>query len=521
MGMASENILKFKNNIYNRMKNENLVYSAYKLYSEYSRHYGFDHTKEEIFDFFVKDNRFLPINKTQLLLKEIVDNLIQEDFYGKEIQQIADYIRQKYFISTIDETIIAELVNKFKKDNKLVLEYSLSKYEIRNKGDFDKAILREGKISYVALEQISEFLDIGVPELMMELDEKNVFMNDSIGVSYKIYSGKINCDTSSENNSNRFIKEQEHLATSEVKIKHNNKDDKQCDNILTLDLHPNEFLASLLALVNYLDSDIIDSSYFSSEHMRSLKKMGIVDCNKSMYSLTVLGKELVERFNISIKKNMYSKVNLLINTLVNRYYSTNELSKSIEIKIFDQQQIIWDEISDILINIYYSNYYSRAFINLIMLSNENNGISMKDIFDVAIKNDKYKELSEVLIGDKSSSGIKPIVLGKDICLKCDDTICCQSNEKKAMQQRLLYYRNEYVDKFINEVKQDNLELDLIRQDPLLIKFIVPYTLCVVNKKMMMRLNIIEKSDILYKDAGQYCPAKDKWVINNDLLVQRM
>jgi hypothetical protein len=516
--MVAENILKFKNRIYQKMKTEDRVYSAYNLSSEYISSFGFEFTKEEIFNFFASDNRFLCINRNQILLKEIVDKIISQDFLNKDVDYIENFIREKYFISTINHDIILEIVGKYRQDNRVVFIYTHRNYDIRNKDDFDNVIIKEGKISYSALEEVSKFLEIGVPELIMELEDKNIYMNEVVEMSYQIYKSSLFQETKSQGNNCKSYENVLKLARiDEVQEFNAELNTISQENILALDLYPNELIACMLMLSNNIASYDISKNCFDNQHLRALLKIGILVNVGTKCTLTKLGKELIDKFQLSIIRNLKYDVN----QSDTRYCTTRELSKSFEVKCINNCKEVWDDVAKVLKDVYSSNYFSKRFLSLVELANKNNFSSMYDVFNIAISNDRIKDLYEVLVGDKASNGIKPILEGKEVCFKCDNQKCIRNTEKKLKEKRLLYYRQEYANQYIFNLRSDYTSLKNIQHDPLLIKFIIPYAICVPSKILMTKLNIIEDSKILYKNAGQYCPTEDKWVIKDDLLVQPM
>ncbi|MCK4260999.1 MAG: hypothetical protein KAX49_18635 [Halanaerobiales bacterium] len=158
----------------------------------------------------------------------------------------------------------------------------------------------------------------------------------------------------------------------------------------------------------------------------------------------------------------------------------------------------------------------QAFIHLMQEISEKKNctkISMYDIFVYLVETERYNLLKWLFVGNTPTTAKPKITSKKDICFKCDRSTPCKEILKKTNDQTnvLLDFRQDRGKDYIIRIRNsDNEAFDELIENPLLIKFLVPYSLVVENKRFLMDLGILEESEIMRKDQGKYCPYIDYW-----------
>ena len=456
---------------------------------KYEKIYFEEISEDYIKTLLIDDGRFIFLNENQFMLRSKLKILISDNYYN--IDLVEEYIKNEYFVRNIDRNVLLG----FKQDS-LQLKFGDRIYEICDINSFYESVREEGFISFDVANAVSEYLEVDYHALLREMKEINV---------------RIDFDNEFEKQCVVVNRKKDNISNLEII--------DNGENILLADFRSNELVAAITILYLIREDYMEGSYYFSDRHISGLYRMNIIekyDKNQEI-KLTNIGRNLIESFGIYLNEKIYI-MDLLVDE-VSLYESTKELAKSKTIKDLDNINL-WKEISPSISQIYRHNEYSKLLMDLIYDGNNNGIYNLGDILLFHLQNEKREEIYKIFIGKKASSGIKPIKENKDICLKCKGHKCTRNTY--ITKTKLLYYRNNYVNEYIEELSRDLTNLDKILKDPLIIKFVVPYNLTSKNKVIMKKIDILdESSNILHKKDGKYCPFEDVWVLKekyNDTLV---
>lgn len=119
----------------------------------------------------------------------------------------------------------------------------------------------------------------------------------------------------------------------------------------------------------------------------------------------------------------------------------------------------------------------------------------------------------LFVGNTPTTAKSRITSQKDVCFKCSRLNPCRELIQKASDpiKVLMDYREEWGKKYIVRVRNnDDKAFKELLANPLLIKFLVPYSLVVENKRFLMDIGILQENEVLRKDQGKYCPYEDYW-----------
>ncbi|HEY5588156.1 MAG TPA: hypothetical protein VIK86_04270 [Candidatus Paceibacterota bacterium] len=508
----SDNISSFKDFIYKQMKTQDIVCSAFKLEKEYQNIYGFDIKKEELFETIKEDSRFISINNNQILLKQTLDNLVSKELHNKSIEEIGQYIKEKYYIQNINMKTLENIFSTSRNIDRIIIRYNNKVYEVRNIEEFYDLALNVGQVNGQTLESIVEFFEGSMTEIYMELDHRNVSINDDLNMLCFITKAyKANTDSVNRNDHN-LIKDTEKQLILKVDLNiHNNY--TKYSNLLNANLLPFELIACLCLISNNDSGQVISKKNISVRCLNALEMLEIIKkLNKDEYSVTSIGESIANSFHKSVKEN----TNYHINEILAKYPSTKELFLISEIKSICSINKIWEELSEDLRNIYLSNKSVVTLIELIRLSSKTNGSTLVDIIKCSLYNGKYKEIVEVIIGENEKIGIKYINQSIDTCTKCPFDYCKLVGNKSVKAKKLIHYINKQVYDFLENIEISSTYLNKLNEDPLLIKFIVSQSLTMRAKEIMGKIGIIQYSNTNQNKGGNYCPFKDIWILGHNI-----
>lgn len=490
--MEEFDALDFTDKIFREMKRHDSVMSIANVKLFYKSIYGEDVSDDYIKSLLLEDKRFIFANKSCFLLTETLNKIKLK--YKGDIGRMEKVIKDRYFVEEIDKEV---LINSNSEKNlgaseSVIFKFEDRIYEINSENDFYDVIIKEGAITYDGINTISEYLGKDYHLFAAELEEIgiNICSKEEIRENCIVYKKKIHPKPT-------------YNVVSKYDVFNNN------ENILLIDLHTNEIIACLLAIFScQLYYREIKKSYFSNRHLSNLYKLNIIydfDSSENII-LTEFGEKVINDFERYINDNYY--VNEVISKTFD-YSSIKELAKSKILKKIDCKKM-WHSIGEAFRLLYFHNYYANKLINLIEVGNRQGLESLGDIIIFHLIKGNYQDIREIFVGEKATSGRKPIRDNKDICFDCKGYRC--SKGIIISKNKLIYYRDYYVDNIIRRINKNINYVDKLRTDPLIIKFIVPYNLISKNKKIMQNIKLISGKKILHKKDGKYCPFKDKWIL---------
>ncbi len=493
--MDDMQIARLKDETYKEMKDFDKTESLFSIRKRCKSIYRKEISEDYLKSLFANDNRFIFLNDTQIILKDTLNKIMENNFGN--LSKVEEIVKNEYFIRDINRMTLLSLNNHSKKSEyyAVSIQFNDRTYEVNNIDDFFETLLVEGSISYNKLKIISDYLGIDYYETLKKAREMNVHIGkkDEIGKDCVVH------------------------AKSEYFNKNNVGSKRRHDkNILLLDMRTNEIVTCLVAIyVLQKNFNKVEKSWFSQKHLSGLYKMKIISDYKmeDELEITFLGEQLISKVEKFLLQFIHEEK---LNQYFFAHAGTKELVKSKLIKEIDCDAL-WENLSLIFRQLYLQNPYAKSLFSLIAVANENEIYNLGDIILFLLDKNKQKEIKELFVGKTATSGYKPIKNNKDICLKCDGRKCMSKN--KITKSKLLYYRDIYVNKFIDKINDDIQNINIIKDDPFIIKFIVPYNLCSRTKNILNTIKIIEKSRVFLKESGQYCPFFDKWVIYNDFLVR--
>lgn len=490
--MGQVDTANFIDKIYNEMEKNDYSMSLSFVKIKYEKIFFEEIAEDYIRTLLIEDERFIFLNENQFILRNKLEDLISTNDY--DIDQIEEHIKNKYFVRNIDKKALLA----FKQDN-LQLKFGDKIYQICDINSFYDSVRQEGFISFNAASTVSEHLNADYHTLLEKMLEMGVRID---------YEDKFQkkCFVISEDNDEDL----------DIKIIDN------AENILLVNFYSNEFIAAILVLYLVEEGYMEGDYYLTNRHINGLYKMNIIEKyeEEQGIKLTNIGKKLIKDFGVYLSGKIYIMNNLVDE--VSLCKDSRELSKSKTIKGLDSKDL-WESISLPINQIYKHNEYSKLLMELVYAGNKNGNYNLGDILRFNLLNGKREEVYKVFIGDRATSGIKPIKENKDICLKCEGYKC--SKNLYISKTKLLHYRCNYVNEYIDSLSEDLTNLDMILKDPLIIKFLVPYNLTSKNKVIMKNIDILgEGSNVLHKKDGEYCPFKDIWILKEKYdgkMVQKM
>jgi len=480
--MSEVKTMDFIDEVYREMKENDFVMSLPNAKIKYKSMYNDEISEDYIKSILLDDGRFVFVNNTQFLLKTTLEEIILKTQYN--IIQIEKYLQENYFIKDISRKDLMSIININR--NTFSIEYEDKIYEINSIDDFYELVKEKGFTTYDVIKDTANQFNIDYYYLLYEINNLGVNVD-------KNSKFRENCNVLNRNK----ILEEEIIETKK-------------ENILLTDLRSNELVACFLALSYF--NQIYQKEYigfFSNRHLNGLYKMSIINeqYKEGKLVFTNCGKKIIENCKRYLS-NYYYK-DYVVNEII-KSNNSKQLAKSKVVKEINDSKL-WSMISKPIKEIYVNNYYSKLLIDLIAECNRISIFNLGDIILFHLRNGKRKVIREIFVGDKASSGIKPIRNNKDICLHCEVNRC--SNRGNITKEKLLYYRTSYVNSFIKSVSEDISNLDLLFEDPLIIKFIVPYNLTSKNKIIMKYVQLLSNNiNILQKKDGTYCPFEDIWIL---------
>jgi hypothetical protein len=151
--------------------------------------------------------------------------------------------------------------------------------------------------------------------------------------------------------------------------------------------------------------------------------------------------------------------------------------------------------------------------------------SMYDILRYAISHRELREVWWLLLGDARCSAPAAIANSSDVCFKCLMIGECTPHfaghyDQVAIRNLLYRYMDEIAAEFVQELADGNIEdaIPRLAGDGMLVKFVVHHNVVRPTKVLLGDLGILKKGPkILRKDAGLYCPLKDIWPLERQLM----
>lgn len=506
-----DNIVEFIEGLHEELNKKYFAPSITYIKRKYFVQYGKEISEDVIDKILSKDSRFIKINDSQYVsrskFEEYINSLISTIGTDNE-NFIINKVREKYFTEKVESKLLQNYLKakqnfKYKiKTEEPIICFKEERYKVSCIEDIVSIGLNKGYLSYEVIEKASLYFDIWPEDIIDELDYKGIKIIKTKDVEFKYSTDDKFYIT--KNNTAKLDKNQTYINYYNAN-----------SNILLIDLRINELIACIFVLT-YLEEilNCFDNKYINQKYLNEIDRLGIAKVSDNRIKITPLGEKIIFSFRnyLEITFNKDYKKDLL-----NNYHDTRQLCKSSEIKELVKDEKMWNRIAKPMRDLFLSHDTVRNFMKLISDVNKIGKNSMFDLFEYSIKNEKEWELKNILIGNKATSGIKPITNGKDVCFSCKNKKCKISTGN--IKNKLLFYRYKYVDAFIKECKKNNKQYKKILDDPLLIKFLVPYTVVVSLKIVLTKINFLKRTNILYKNRGIYCPKKDKWVIENDTLLQ--
>lgn len=279
-------------------------------------------------------------------------------------------------------------------------------------------------------------------------------------------------------------------------------------NILLTDIRIHETVA--IAVVVFLIGQKSREGFeigINDKQKGDLERFSLIKPSySSQIELTSLGKEL----GGSVLRYFEHSNMSMVMDIIENYSSFQEIAKGEEIKRLTKDNNFWDYITPYFVESYKRNKYSKMFFDFLKDANGKGFYNMEELYLYAINEGHSEVLNQVLIGEKATSGLKPINENLDICYICQFNHC--NKLKHEMKNTLIGYRSSYTDRIIEKYRGTKEIGEIIKQDLLLIKFMAPFSLVVSSKLLLRKLGIITKSSIHYKNNGSYCQKNDIWEI---------
>jgi hypothetical protein len=469
---------------------------------------GIEADSTRVKEYLEQHSKLLPLTVIQFICYVYFRDIFWESIaYKTSLKDIKEFLSERY--SILKEVKVKSLLKTFCPEflafiegeyiTPLKVHKNEDIYTIKNEEDLIDFGIDYG---YVSADMVKEYIN------RYDVDE------NSDQFELVTYLNERNIDYSSDNNGEKVVKDDKRLTKNYYALQ--DVEYSKDNNVLLVDLRLNELLVLLFLMQDeqQLMKKLKNASRHKYEH--DLVRLCLIDQNLVP---TEEGKGLSDAITELIYEYMNYK-NII--TIKNENHYINELCKSKPIKQLQHNEEFWHDAAPYLRRHFLSLPAVKLFVNWIMIINKQGKDSMFDIFQYLIKNEHYSELEWLLIGDRPSSGLKPIREGAEVCLNCkmNSSMCYlttdfnSSNDKKKY---LLNLRNQKIKKYIDKMRKDKYEM---LKNPIYVKFLVPYCLVVRIKLFMRKIEILNSTNnISYKDSGNYCPIEDKWEIDSyDILV---
>ncbi len=472
------------------------------LARKYYVKYGKKVSENTIQEYLLIDNRFIKVNNIQFASKSRLTKYIEtlnNTMDSTNDDEILKKLKEKLFVSEIDKSILKQFQRKNQEyqydtsEIRPILYFKEEQYDINSLKEIVNVGLDKGYLSIKVIEEASKYYKMHHDDIVDEFIRKGIQIREdqNINFEYSITKKEKTIYTSD--------------FTNEAKNNRVHYELNRSDNILLTDLRMNELITCIF-LTTF--KEFLSFNYISTKHLKEIDRIKIAEIYNEDIMNTFLGNEVTVAFRKYLSKNYEPNFHI---SLMNRYKDSQQLSKCQEIKKLTANVELWEEIRHPLKNLFLSHEIVQRFTNLILLTNEAGKKSMFHIVEHAITNEMNWELKNILIGEKATSGIKPINNGTDVCFSCDLKKCKVASDK--IKRLLLFYRYIYVDSFIKDLDNNVKQHKEMLNDIFLLKFIIPYTIAVSTKQIFIKLNIIKSAKILYKNNGLYCPYDDEWVVS--------
>jgi len=138
--------------------------------------------------------------------------------------------------------------------------------------------------------------------------------------------------------------------------------------------------------------------------------------------------------------------------------------------------------------------------------------TMCDIVRAGLERDGAETIRHVLLSDQPSTADSVLEGRKDVCFSCPPQQRCWSRQSTTDPYALLIeYRSATLASLLASRYPGKNLSDCLVEDWLIAKFFLPYSIVVSAKQWMLDLHILhDRSLILNKSHGKYCPIADTW-----------
>lgn len=390
-------------------------------------------------------------------------------------------------------------------------------YIIKDRKDLVSFALENTYVSFDLLEQYCKLFDEHQFEIKFILSDRDIKLT-SDKIDFEVYIQKEDSMVAEEKEEEldysidyeNMNKVENNMAYDTCSYKGSTRinEDININRTTIINLRLNEIIATLLN-ISYEDNRIsyASSKNYLKKHLYEFEKIGLLvrekKANKrTAYIITneclTIAQKLKPLLNITPGKKLFMDKKALNNENV---------------------YVLFNYVKDDFIKILTRFDDFRFLIRLIDDLDYIGKYTMVDIVKYCIENKYENEFIQIFLGSKGTAGKGAIVRGQDICcanvmktgiFNSDCKICYERykiNSDNCIEQ-LLYVRDNIAFKKYKKIVKDK-DLQLLVDNPLILKFLVRFGITYYNKNILRALNIID-SEVLMKSTGQYCPYNDEW-----------